>query len=142
MRNFIEIAGHKVVLEQADLDQDGKVGGVETIRQSFNDGTTIPQEKTELGDVMDKAFPKDPKSIKQLGNIEQMEERYLFLLSAFVRLDFLPRDCEFLVEEWLALSNSRSARGRNDIRDISTGKREHDAKVGMTQAGKNLTGLQ
>jgi len=129
MRNIYTINGIKTIVQKADLDKNNKTGGIEKTQQKQSRITPV-REETELGAVMEKVFPvKDQsKIIKMLGNIKQEEEQGLFKLSAFTRLNFLPERLRVLIEEYLGLSISRDARGRDDARDISIGKREFDQR--------------
>lgn len=88
------------------------------------------KESSELGEVMDKGFPeKKSQIVNMLGNIHQYEEENLFILRALVRMRFLPAKCLEMADEYLLLSVSREARGRNDLVDIAIGKKEFDARV-------------
>lgn len=128
-RNIYTINGIKTIVEKADLDENEQTGGIEKTQQRRSQPTPV-NEQTELGAVMDKVFPTTDQSkiIKMLGNIKQEEEQGLFKLSAFTRLNFLPKRLRVLIEEYLGLSISRDARGRDDARDISIGKREFDQR--------------
>jgi len=134
---IIRINGTRTRLSPTDFNKDGVTGGVETINS--NTGQFDVKETSELGDVMDKAFPQHATQIvNMLGNIKQFEEENIFLLRSLVRLHFLPKKCIELADEYLLLSVSRDARGRDDIRDITIGKKEMDAKTGIKEGMGNL----
>lgn len=131
----------KVREEALDLDGDGKVGGVEKVSRKQEGTVHQAKESTELGDVMDKAFPsKQTDIINMLGNIREIETVNLFIIRSLVRLEFLPPECIEIAEEYIELSISRGARGRNDIRDISVGKKQFDATTGV-QKMQNMMGV-
>lgn len=142
----VEVGGIKMVLKPADLDQDGNVGGREEIQQKFPDSDVVrTKESSELGDVMDKAFEDkiNPEtktsSMDMLANIKAVEEVYIFVINSLVSLDFYPPDILRATRQKLRLSVARDARGRNDIRDISIGKRQMDAS--LANKGMNFMGM-
>ena len=139
MRNLYKVNGVYVELEGADLDGDGVTGGVETLRQS-NKQIDV-KETTELKDVMDTVFPKRlDQKINMLGNIDKFEASSLFKLRSLVNAKFLPQFCLNVVDEYLELSISINARGRDDGRDISIGKMERD-RDSMKQKLNNFSGM-
>ncbi len=125
------IDGATKVRESAiDLDGDGTVGGIETVSGKTQQQPSVPQESTEMDSVMEKAFPsRQTDVINMLGNIKQFETNALFIIRSLVRLQFLPFECIEIAEEYIELSISRDARGRNDLRDISVGKKQFDAQT-------------
>lgn len=142
----VEVGGIKMTLRPADLDQDGSVGGREEIQQKLPDSDIIKtKESSELGDVMEKAFEDkiNPEtktsSMDMLANIKSVEEVYIFVINSLVSLDFYPPDILRATRQKLRLSVARDARGRNDIRDISIGKKQMDAS--LANKGMNFVGM-
>ncbi len=132
----VEVDGVPMKLIPPDLDGDGIVGEVEDVHKPVPQDIIPTKETSELGDVMEKAFEDklnpetNTSSMDMLANIKTEEEVYIFVINALVSLDFFPTDILSATRQKLRLSVSRDARGRNDIRDISVGKKQFDATTG------------
>lgn len=141
MRKIYTVNGIKILLEAPDLDGDGKVGGVEKLRRKHDSAQLDVKETTELKDVMDTVFPKrEENRINMLGNITKFEGSNLFKLRSLVNAKFLPKFCDQVSDEYLEISVSGDARGRDDARDITIGKMERD-KESMQNKMNNFTGM-
>lgn len=140
MRSIYKVNGIKVLFEKADLDGDGKVGGVERVRQKLDTSQLDVKETTELKDVMDTVFPKRSEGrINMLSNLNKFEVANMFKLRSLVNARFLPKFCDEVSDEYLELSVSGDARGREDAKGISIGKMERDIEKSKMQ---NFTGVQ
>lgn len=127
--------GTVTTAKSADLNRDGKVSKVEVLSRQLRSNVDIP-DKSELGEVMGVAFPKENDSTtKMLGNIQPEEEPYILIFLMLDKLDVLPQEATMLALEKLLITPSRKARGRDDIIDISAGKTERDAKTGGKLGG-------
>lgn len=127
MRQIYSVNGIRVKLEAPDLDGDGKVGGVEKIQRKFDNAQMDVKETTELKDVMDTVFPKRSEGrINMLGNLDKFETANIFKLRSLVNARFLPVFCDNVSNEYLEISVSKEARGRDDARDITIGKLERE----------------
>lgn len=140
MRKLYRVDGVRIKYEMPDLDGDGEVGGIETVRRSRDNDVVDVKETTELKDVMDTVFPRrEHQRINMLGNINKFEAMNIFKLRSLVNAKFLPFFCLNVSDEYLEISVSGNARGRDDARDITIGKMERDSN--LKDKVKNLAGV-
>ncbi len=148
MQEVMKITGVRYKVQVADLDKDGVIGEIETLHQkTYDKDQDEIKESTELGDVMNKAFEDkvDPSTrtstVDMIGNVEVIEEKTMLVLASLVSVRYLPSAVMMILRLLLRYSISRNARGRDDIRDISVGKKEQDIKAGLGNKISNLAGF-
>lgn len=139
----IFVDGTPVELENPDFDEDGVVGGVETVTKRLSDEVIPVTQPTEVGEVMRTLFPaENVNNTKMLGNINPNEEPYILAFLILTQLNVTPVFARDMVLEKLMLSVSRNARGRDDGKEIMIGKKEQDIKMGtMGRMGEGVKGF-
>ncbi len=150
-REIIVLDGVKMQVEAADLDEDGITGGVESIKQNFDQGITTIQQPTELGDTLKELNRDDIEALSRMSGIDMrarlapFEVQSVLALDALVSLGVLPTKCLAFTRQKKRLSVSLQGLGRKEIVDIVGGKREQDAKMGgmggMGDRFKNFMGV-
>lgn len=140
---MFRLDGIKVQLEKGDLDGDGVVGGVETVRQSLDKGILMSQEQTELGQafsMLDKDEVTDSRfsSIDFNARINPLEAGPMVAVDSLIALGFLSVSHGLIVRSRLRKSVSELGKGRAEKVQIAIGKRDHDG--GMMQGMKNFVG--
>lgn len=148
MSNIIVLDGVKIQLTNPDLDGDGKVGGVEKVTQSFGNSGAVPiTEQTELGqsleqlnddsiDVNSKFSGIDLRS--RLGEYEVIP---ILALDSLVSLGVLPEKCLNFTRSKKRLNVSIQGKGRDDIVNVVSGKREQEANSNKVSFGEKIGGF-
>ncbi len=146
---IVNIDGVKVKVISPDLDGDGETGGVETVSKDM--GITPIQQGTELGDAI-KEINKDDievntrmSGIDMRARLHPLEISSVLALDALVSLGILPTSCLAFTRQKKRLSVSLEGKGRDDIVNIVSGKRELDAKMGgmgFMDKAKGFMGMQ
>lgn len=133
---IITIDGVKTKLIAADLDNDGRVGGIENIQQTFPDQQNIIQN-SELKDSLQE-LNKDnidittrQSGIDMRARLHYIEIQNLLALDALVSLSVLPTRCLAFSRQKKRLSVSEAGKGREEIVQLVAGKRELEAKTGI-----------
>jgi len=148
--SVIVVDGVRIQVVPADLDGDGKVGGIEVLPQKFDMGTQDIIQPTELGESLrelnDDSIEHGTRmsGIDMRANIHHMEESGLLAIDALVGFRFLPISCVQFTRQKKRLSVSRNGRGRDDIVNIVGGKSAHEERVGSMGFGdkiKNFMGV-
>lgn len=143
----IIIDGVKTVLEAPDLDGDGVVGGVERVSQDL--GIQPIKQNTELGDSL-KELNKDEleKDTRMSGidlrsRLHYVEIGYVLALDSLVALGVCPIKALSFTRQKKRLSVSLEGKGRDDIVNVVSGKREQDAKLsgGFLDRAKGFIGM-
>ncbi len=139
----IFVDGTEVELQDPDFDQDGNVGGVETVTKRLSDEVIPVAQPTEVGEVMRTMFPaENVNNTKMLGNISPNEEPYILAFLILSQMGVTPKSARDMVLEKLMLTVSRNARGRDDGKEIMIGKKEQDIKMGaMGRMGEGVKGF-
>lgn len=137
INQIINLDGIKIEVEAADLDKDGKTGGIEKIQQTFDEGIQPVIQPTELGDTLkelnqDHLEPNTRMSgIDLRTRLHHAEISSILALDALVSLGILPTKCLAFTRQKKRLAVSIEGKGRDDIVNIVAGKRDQDARMGM-----------
>lgn len=147
---ILVIDGIKMQLEAADVDGDGTTGGVEKIKQQFDQGIQPVLQPSELGDSLKELHNDDldPNSrmsgIDMRANLHHIEVQSVLALDALVGLGVLPTKVLAFSRQKKRLSKSLGGMGSKQIVELVGGKREQDSKNAfgnMMDKGKNFMGL-
>ncbi len=145
---IIKIDGVKVEVISPDLDGDGVVGGVENVSKDM--GITPIHQGTELGDAIKEINKDDIEPNTRMSGIDMrarlhpLEIASVLALDALVSLGILPTSCLAFTRQKKRLSVSLEGKGRDDIVNIVSGKKEMDAKMGgmgMMDKAKSFMGI-
>lgn len=129
--------GIPIRVEQADLNKDGIVGGVEVVRQSFDSGVTHIQQNTELGDSLKELNQDNVEQSTRMSGIDMRARLHPLEISSILALDSLvalgvcPHKCLSFTRQKKRLSVSEDGKGRTEIVEIVAGKKEQEAKSGF-----------
>ena len=141
---MIKLDGVTYRLEAPDVDRDGKSGGVETLRQSFNNVVPINQP-TELGEAMkhlnrDEIDPNTRMTSIDMGTriYNSFERNALNQIDSLVAMRFLPVSVLAVTRQHKRLNVSMKGEGRKENVELVVGKREHDKQ---SSAGGMFSGL-
>lgn len=132
IKKFIILGNTKVNITPADLDGDGKVGGVENLIQT--DGVMSVKETSELGDAITE-FNKDDVSMDRLSSIDfrsrinEFEIAPMIALDSLIGMGIIPIKAGILNRVKMRKSVSLKGEGRKEFVDIVVGKAERDAKL-------------
>lgn len=146
MKNVPLIDGIRTELIPADLDKDGKVGGIERIQQKTDEGQVPIKESTELGDALTE-FNKDDVTKERLSSIDfksridPLELPPMIVLDVLIAMGVLTTKCGMLNRVKMRKSVSLKGLGRSEYVEIVTGKKEMDIKAGILQKGQNFAGF-
>lgn len=143
--NSIVLNGVKIEIIKADLDGDGKTGGVEKVQQNFNKNIVNVKESTELGDAIkeqNKDTVSERLSSMDFGSrIDKMEMSPMVALDSLIGMGVIPIECGKLNRVKMRKSVSINGEGRKEFVDLVTGKKEQDMKVGFGQKLSNFVGM-
>ena len=140
-REIIVLDGVKIELEDPDLDHDGKIGGVEILKNpNFSGESEIitPNNDSELIKELNKDELEGEmgmSSIDMKANLHNVEVTALLAFDAIVGLRFLPKNCLPFTRQKKRLSRSVNFKGSQQIVEMITGKKEQDAKMGFNIFG-------
>ncbi len=149
VRQIIILDGIKMQLEAADVDGDGKTGGVEVIKQQFDQGiqpVIQPSDTAEsLKELHNDALDYNTRmsGIDMRANLHPMEIQSVLALDALVGLGVLPTKVLAFSRQKKRLSKSLGGMGSKQIVELVAGKREQEAKMGfggLMDKGKNFMG--
>lgn len=148
---IIKLDGISMQLEPADLDKNGITGGIESIQQKIDTGIQPVMQPTELGETL-KELNLDTldtnirmSGIDMRARLHHSEVTSILALDALVSLGVLPTKCLVFTRQKKRLSVSLEGKGREEIVNIVAGKRELEAKSGISGVGdrvKNFFGMQ
>lgn len=137
VNQVINLDGIKMQVEAADLDGDGKTGGVEKIQQTYDEGIQPVVQPTELGDSLNQLNLDNLETNTRMSGIDlrtrlhHAEIASVLALDALVSLGVLPTKCLAFTRQKKRLAVSIEGKGREDIVNIVAGKRDQDARMGM-----------
>jgi len=144
-KNVIVLNGVRTELVSADLDKDGKTGGTEKIKQTFDKSILPVKESTELGDAIkeqNKDIISDRLSSMDFGSrIDKLEMPPMIALDSLIGMGVIPVECGKLNRVKMRKSVSIQGQGRREFVDLVTGKKEQDMKVGFGQKLSNFVGI-
>lgn len=142
----IIINGIRTQLESPDIDGDGRTGGIEKLIP-FQDKGIIPiQQPTELGESLKELNKDEIESATRMTGIDMrsrlhpMEVSSILALDALVALGVCHTKMLSFTRQKKRLSVSIEGKGRNDIVNIVSGKRELE-KQGMGDKFKGFFGM-
>ena len=144
MRKII-LNGRSVTFEDNKVDNIYSTNEIQPSHQDH--GTTNISEPTELGETLKEAFydKVDPvtrtSAIDLRANLDPYEARSILALDALVALGVLTKKVLPFSIQKKRLSVSVRARGRNDIVNIVSGKRDQDSNIGGVNKVKNFFGM-
>ncbi len=143
--------GIPIELENPDLDEDGKTGGIEKITKQLNDGVTNINQNTELEGSLkelnaDSINPDTRMSqIDMRTRLHPTEISAVLAVDSLVALGVLPQKCLPLSTQKKRLNVSEMGKGREEMVELVAGKRENDAKMGtlgkMGEGVKSFFGM-
>jgi len=143
------IDGTRVELLPADLDGDGITGGVERLHRGS--GEFQVTQETELGqslkELNDDSIVSDTKmsGIDMRAILHPMQVNSLAAIDTLVSMRCLPGSCLALSRQIKRLSVSINGKGREQIVNTVTGKREFDKEMqgggGFGQKFKSFFGM-
>jgi hypothetical protein len=137
-RTIINIDGIKVRVQAPDLDENGEIGGVETVEQSLKVDIIPVKESSELGDSLKELNKDDIETGTRMSGIDlrsrlhYIEISSVLALDSLVSLGILPTKCLSFSRQKKRLSVSLQGKGRDDIVNLVAGKRELETKQGTS----------
>ena len=142
---IIALDGIRIRLENPDLDKDGVVGSVETVTKSMSDGVTNITQSTELEGSLrelnqDAINPETRMSaIDMRTRLHPIEISSVLAVDSLVALGVLPQKCLPLSTQKKRLNVSEHGKGRQEMVELVSGKREQDIKMGgMARMGEGI----
>ena len=143
---IIKIDGIKTNLKPLDLDGDGQTGGIEVI--SRNVGVKNIIQQTELGESLKELNLDDVEPNTRMSGIDMrarlhhVEVASVLALDCLVALGVCPIMCLSVTRQKKRLSVSIDGKGRDDIVNIVSGKKEIDARSqGFGEKIKSFLGM-
>lgn len=137
IKQSVILDGIKIKLETADLDKDGKTGGTEIVKQSYDSGVQPIVTPTEIGESL-KELNQDTldlstrmSGIDMRARLVNFEVQSVLALDALVALGVLPTKCLAFSRQKKRLSVSIMGKGREEIVSLVAGKRELERSTGM-----------
>lgn len=130
--NF-RIDGVRMKLESPDLDGDGVMGGLETIKSNQDRGVMQIKENTELGEALD-LQNRDIENSERLSSVDFISRINNFQHAPLVAVDTLcamkviSRDARIVVRNIMRKSVSLDGKGRKEFVELVTGKKELEIK--------------
>jgi len=148
----ITLDGVKTKLIPTDLDGDGISGGVENIPQKFSDSVTNITQGTELEGSLKELNADEVNQETRMSQIDMRTRLASFEISAVLAVDslvalgVLPQKCLPLSTQKKRLNVSLAGKGREEMVELVSGKREQDAKMsgfggGFGQGVKSFFGV-
>ncbi len=142
---IIALDGIRIRLENPDLDNDGQVGSVETVTKSMSEGVTNITQSTELEGSLrelnaDAVNPDTRMSaIDMRTRLHPIEISSVLAVDSLVALGVLPQKCLPLSTQKKRLNVSEMGKGRQEMVELVSGKREQDIKMGgMARMGEGI----
>lgn len=124
-----------------------KVKDVDDISKLSDNAITNVVQTTELGESLrelnkDNIEPNTRMSgIDMRARLHPFEISYVLALDSLVSLGVLPTSCLAFTRQKKRLSVSLNGKGRDDIVNVVSGKKEQDAKMGMGGFGDKVKGF-
>lgn len=136
MKTRIKMDGVYYELQPPDIDGDGVIGGTEKISRITSQDVTNINQTTELGDSLKELNQDELDTNKMSGidlraNLYPTEVTYILGLDSLVVLGVLPQKCLGFTRQKKRLSVSINGKGREQIVDLVSGKREGDKEKGL-----------
>lgn len=132
----INLDGIKIRLTTPDLDGDGRTGGTEVIpRRIADQGVSNIVQPTEIAESLrelnsDSLDPSTRMSgIDMRTRLHPAEISSVLAMDALVSLGILPTKCLAFTRQKKRLAVSLQGKGREDIVNVVSGKRELDQKL-------------
>ena len=140
---IIKLDGIRMELKSPDLDNDGRIGGIESVQQNIGNSDII--QPTELGEAMkvlddDTIEPGSRMSkIDMNTRLHPFEINSILAMDTLVALRVLPVSCLAFTRQKKRLNVSLNGKGREEKVSLASGKKEHDEKMGQ---GGMMNGLK
>lgn len=147
---IVYIDGVPCRLENADLNKDGSVGGIEAIRQATDSGIVPVQQPTELGESLKELNQDSIDPVTRMSDIDMRSRLHHNEVSSVLALDALvafgvcPVQCLSFTRQKKRLSVSLEGRGREEIVEVVAGKKQQDidsAQGGFFNKAKTFFGV-
>lgn len=145
MKEILKLDGIKIELTPADLDGDGITGGMEKVSQKLGEaGITPIHQPTELGDSLKELNLDSIEPVSRMSGIDMRSRLHhaevssVLALDSLVSLGVLPTKCLAFTRQKKRLAVSLEGKGREDIVNIVAGKREDEAKRGVSGFGERI----
>lgn len=142
---IISLDGVRIKLQNPDLDNDGVVGGIEAVTQKMGEGITNITQSTELEGSLkelnqDAINPETRMSaIDMRTRLHPIEISSVLAVDSLVALGVLPQKCLPLSTQKKRLNVSEHGKGRQEMVELVSGKREQDMKMGgMARMGEGI----
>lgn len=127
MRTIYKIGKTRVELLPPDLDNDGRIGGIEKVQMRGSLSEVIPaQQKSETAEAMEN-LNKDIvdnsrlSSMDFLSRIHPAEYHGMTRIDILIALKFLPSDTSMINRSKMRKSISLQGEGRKEIVSMATG---------------------
>ena len=123
----------RMKLEVSDIDRDGIIGEVESVRQK-NAGFVQIKDETELGQVLDHSNKDSEDTRDALSNINSFQHAGLVALS-FISGRVISKHSGDLVKEIMRKAVSIDAMGRKQSVDMVVGNKQNEIKKTQNMLG-------
>ncbi len=124
--------GIEIKIKPADLNKDGKTGGVEDIEQKLGQNLTVQSQPAEMKDIFEELNKDaiDPltnmSSIDTRAIIHSADVQSLAAWDSLVWLGFLPKDALNVSRKLLRLSKSQDGKGITSMENVAIGSRAYN----------------
>ena len=134
---IVILDGIKTQIKPADLDGDGKTGGIESLdHPAIQSSVSHLQQKSELAESLDRLDSDEVDSKTQMtgidfnANLNQIEKNGYGVLDFLVSTHWLTTEAQFLTRRFKRLSVSVGGLGRSQKVAMVTEERERQRGLG------------